>query len=176
MSDIVKVTKAACFAAEAHVGQTRKGGAKAPYVNHLAEVAASVAEATEGRDADLVAAAWLHDVVEDCGTAPDDLALRFGAAVADLVLEVTDDMDLPKEKRRQRQVETVATKSRRARLLKLADKVSNVTAVVDSPPADWSRDELKDYLRWAAKVVDAGCRGLDAELEARFDRAIAKVL
>jgi (p)ppGpp synthase/HD superfamily hydrolase len=176
MGDIVKVTKAACFAAEAHAGQTRKGGPKAPYVNHLAEVAAAVAEATGGRDADLVAAAWLHDVVEDCGIEADDLASRFGAEVADLVREVTDDMSLPKNKRRQRQVETVAEKSERARLLKLADKTSNVTAVVEEPPAEWSRAELEDYLRWAVRVVDAGCRGLNRELEARFDRAIAKVL
>jgi (p)ppGpp synthase/HD superfamily hydrolase len=175
MTDIVMVTKAACFAAQAHAGQTRKGG-NAPYVNHLAEVAAFVAEATEGRDADLVAAAWLHDVVEDCGIARDDLACRFGAEVADLVLEVTDDMSLPKEKRRQRQVETVAAKSERARLLKLADKVSNVTAIVEKPPAEWSRAKLEDYLSWAVRVVDAGCRGLNAELEARFDRATAKVL
>ena len=96
ISDIVKVTKAACFAAEAHVGQTRKGGTAAPYVNHLAEVAASVAEATEGRDSDLVAAAWLHDVIEDCGIPPGDLASRFGEEIAQLVLEVTDDMRLPK--------------------------------------------------------------------------------
>ena len=176
MGDIVKVTKAACFAAEAHAGQTRKGGPKAPYVNHLAEVAAAVAEATGGRDADLVAAAWLHDVVEDCGIEADDLASRFGAEVADLVLEVTDDMSLPKKKRRQRQVETVAEKSERARLLKLADKTSNVTAIVEKPPALWSRAKLEDYVSWAVSVVDAGCRGLNAELEARFDRAVAKVL
>ena len=70
----------------------------------------------------------------------------------------------------------MAQKSERARLLKLADKTSNVTAIVEKPPAEWSRAELEDYLRWATSVVDAGCRGLDAELEARFDRAIAKVL
>jgi (p)ppGpp synthase/HD superfamily hydrolase len=176
MSDVVKVTNAACYAAQAHKGQTRKGGEKEPYVNHLAEVAAFVADATEGGDADLVAAAWLHDIVEDCGMARKDIASRFGADVADLVIEVTDDMSLSKKKRRQRQVETVATKSERARLLKLADKTSNVMAIVDSPPADWSRKQLKDYVRWAAEVVDAGCRGLNAELEAKFDRAAAKVL
>jgi guanosine-3',5'-bis(diphosphate) 3'-pyrophosphohydrolase len=176
MSGVVRVTKAACFAAQAHTGQMRKGGAEAPYVNHLAEVAAFVAEATEGRDADLVAAAWLHDVVEDCDIAREEIASRFGAEVADLVLEVTDDMSLPKEQRRQRQIETVATKSPRARLLKLADKTSNVTAVVESPPADWSQEELEDYLRWAVSVVDAGCRGLNAELEAKFDHAVGKVL
>ena len=169
------VERARDFASAAHraVGQLRKYTGE-PYEEHLRRVADIVAQAKG--DAEMVAAAWLHDVVEDCGITRDDLASRFGAEVADLVLEVTDDMGLSKEKRRQRQVGTVAQKSERARLLKLADKTSNITAIVEKPPAEWSRAELEDYLRWALSVVDAGCRGLNAELEARFDRAIAKVL
>ncbi len=97
MDGIVKVTKAACFAARAHTRQTRKGAAREPYINHLAEVAALVAEATQGRDANLVAAAWLHDAVEDCGVAREEIALGFGDDVASLVLEVTDDKRLPKD-------------------------------------------------------------------------------
>lgn len=176
MSDVVKVTKAACFAAQAHAKQTRKGAAAGPYINHLAEVAALVAEATGGSDADLVVAAWLHDAAEDCGVTREAIASRFGEDVAALVLEVTDDKSLPKDVRKRRQVETVAAKSRRARLLKLADKTSNVTAIVESPPADWPEERLEAYVRWAVEVVDAGCRGLDEELESGFDRAVAKAL
>ncbi len=81
---------------------------------------------------------------------------------------------LPKDVRKRRQVETAAAKSRRARLLKLADKTSNVNAIVESPPADWDRQRLLDYVDWAVEVVDAGCRGLNAALEARFDAAVER--
>jgi (p)ppGpp synthase/HD superfamily hydrolase len=176
MNDVAMVTRAAYFAALTHTGQTRKGAAKEPYINHLAEVAAFVADATHGRDANLVTAAWLHDAVEDRGITREEIASSFGEDVADLVLEVTDDKSLPKEKRKRLQVETVAGKSPRARLLKLADKTSNVGAIVESPPADWSRERLQAYVRWAVEVVDAGCRGLDEELERRFDMAASKAL
>jgi (p)ppGpp synthase/HD superfamily hydrolase len=176
MNEVALVTKAACFAARTHTGQSRKGAAKEPYVNHLAEVAAFVAEATGGRDANLVVAAWLHDAVEDQGVMREEIASMFGEDVAGLVAEVTDDKSLPKHVRKRLQVETVAGKSARARLLKLADKTSNVTAVVESPPADWPEERLKAYVCWALEVVDAGCRGLSAELERRFDEAVAKAL
>ena len=174
MNGIVKVTEAARFAAEAHSDQKRKGARGEPYLNHLAEVAAMLAEASGGQDADLVAAAWLHDAIEDQGVAPEAIAERFGEAVARIVCEVTDDKTLPKAERKRKQVETVAGKSRQARLLKLADKTSNVAAVVESPPADWSRERLVDYVRWAVEVVDAGCRGLDPDLEARFDSTVRR--
>jgi (p)ppGpp synthase/HD superfamily hydrolase len=176
MNDVAMTTRAAYFAALTHTGQTRKGAAKEPYINHLAEVAALVADATHGRDANLVIAAWLHDAVEDRGITREEIASSFGEDVADVVLEVTDDKSLPKEKRKRLQVETVAGKSPRARLLKLADKTSNVGAVVESPPTDWSKEQLQAYVRWAVEVVDAGCRGLDEELERRFDMAASKVL
>jgi (p)ppGpp synthase/HD superfamily hydrolase len=173
-SDIVTVTRAACFAAQAHTRQTRKGGNKEPYVNHLAEVAAMVADATSGEDANLIVAAWLHDAVEDQEIAPQTIAAQFGDDVAELVLEVTHDKSLPKQERKRLQVETTAAKSRRARLLKLADKTSNVQALVESPPLHWSRKRLQEYVRWAAAVVDNGCRGLNEALEARFDAAVER--
>jgi (p)ppGpp synthase/HD superfamily hydrolase len=174
MSGIVKISAAACFAAQKHAGQKRKGARGEPYVNHLAEVAALLAESTAGEDADLVAAAWLHDCIEDQGVAQADLAERFGAAVASIVWEVTDDKSLPEAERKRKQVETVASKSRQARLLKLADKTSNVTGVVESPPADWSPECLAEYVSWAVEVVDAGCRGLNAPLESRFDAIVRR--
>jgi (p)ppGpp synthase/HD superfamily hydrolase len=174
LNDLVKTTAAACFAAHAHTGQKRKGSRQEPYVNHLAEVALLVAEATEGQDANLISAAWLHDAIEDQGVTAEEMAARFGQDVADLVLEVTDDKSLPKSVRKRRQVETAAQKSARGRLLKLADKTSNVTAIHESPPADWDVKRLQEYVSWAVEVVDAGCRGLNPALEARFDAAVAR--
>ena len=167
----MKAAEAACFAAKAHTGQKRKGARQEPYVNHLAEVALLVAQATQGGDVDLLVAAWLHDAVEDQSVSAAEIAERFGQDVADLVFEVTDDKSLPKEVRKRRQVETAAAKSPRARLLKLADKTSNLIAIVDSPPSDWDIERLRDYVEWAIEVVDAGCRGLNPALEAQFDTA-----
>ncbi len=65
-----RLAEAYLFAAERHARQRRKGDAGEPYINHLAEVAALVAEATAGRDPDLVIAAVLHDTVEDTETTP----------------------------------------------------------------------------------------------------------
>jgi (p)ppGpp synthase/HD superfamily hydrolase len=173
MSDVLLVARAADFAARRHSGQRRKGAAAEPYVEHLAEVAALLAEATRGADAVLVAAGFLHDTLEDTATERDELEAEFGPEVAALVAEVTDDKSLAKAERKRRQIETAASKSRRAKLLKLADKTSNLRALAASPPAGWDRTRLLDYVDWAEEVV-ARCRGVDAWLERRFDAAAAE--
>ena len=86
-----------------------------PYINHLAEVAQLLADATDGDDLDLVLAGLLHDTIEDTETTYDELVTEFGAVVADLVAEVTDDKKLEKAERKRRQVETAPYKSDRAR-------------------------------------------------------------
>jgi (p)ppGpp synthase/HD superfamily hydrolase len=168
-SDIALVTTACDFAARRHVSQRRKGVAGEPYVNHLAEVAMLLAEATGG-DAVLVAAGFLHDTLEDTETTYDEIEARFGADMAVLVGEVTDDKSLPKAERKRRQIEGAPHKSVRARLLKIADKTSNLRALAASPPAGWDIARVADYVDWAEKVV-AGCRGLNAALEQAFDAA-----
>jgi (p)ppGpp synthase/HD superfamily hydrolase len=65
MMDWITVLRAADAAARWHVHQRRKGSALEPYINHLLEVASLVAQATQGRDSDLVVTALLHDAVED---------------------------------------------------------------------------------------------------------------
>jgi (p)ppGpp synthase/HD superfamily hydrolase len=77
MSDILLIARAWNFSAQRHAKQKRKGEAQEPYVNHLAEVAELVATATEGQDANLVAAAVLHDTVEDTTTNPAELVALF---------------------------------------------------------------------------------------------------
>jgi hypothetical protein len=73
--------------------------------------------------------------------------------VAGLVAEVTDDKTLPKDERKLRQIEHASEISRRAKLLKLADKTSNLRSLADSPPADWSLERKQQYLQWAQDVV-----------------------
>ena len=170
--DVLLLARAFRFAAARHAGQKRKGEAAEPYVNHLAEVADLVARATGGADAALVAAALLHDVVEDTPTPLAEVADRFGADVAALVGEATDDKSLPKAQRKRLQVVHAPTRTPRAKLLKLADKISNLRALAASPPADWSADRRLAYVTWAREVA-AGLRGIDPWLDRQFDAAAA---
>jgi hypothetical protein len=89
------------------------------------------------------------------------------------VAEVTDDKSLPREERKRMQIAKTPGKSRRAKLLKLADKTSNLRALVQNPPVGWTEARLRDYVVWAADVVRS-CRGLNARLEAAFDAAHAE--
>jgi len=169
-NDVVKLSQAADYAARQHSAQRRKGTSAEPYINHLTEVAAMLAEATEGADPVLVMGGMLHDTLEDTDATSEDLAARFGPEVAALVAEVTDDKSLPKDVRKRQQIEKTPSKSRRAKLLKIADKTSNLRSLVHSPPAGWTDERLRDYVVWAADVVRS-CRGLNAKLEAQFDAA-----
>ena len=172
LSGLQLVSAAADFAAHRHTGMARKGRADEPYLNHLVEVANVLAIATEGDDAELVAAGWLHDTIEDTGTTRDELEEEFGARVAALVAEVTDDMSLPKSDRRQRQIEDAPHKSPDAKLIKIADKISNILARIHPNPSSEKREEeLSDYIEWAEKVV-ASCRGGNATLDLMFDEAV----
>jgi (p)ppGpp synthase/HD superfamily hydrolase len=168
---LVLIARAADFAARAHVAQRRKGDAQEPYVNHLIEVALLLTEATGGEDPVLVAAGWLHDTLEDTATEREELEARFGPEVAAIVAEVTDDKSLKKAERKRLQIETTPNKSRQARLLKIADKTSNLRSMALSPPTGWDLDRRAEYVRWAEAVV-AGCRGLNGELEQTFDDAV----
>ncbi|WP_440642472.1 HD domain-containing protein [Bradyrhizobium sp. PUT101] len=165
------VSEAAELAARRHNGMARKGRGNEPYVNHLAEVANLLATATDGADAELVAAGWLHDAIEDTDTTAEELAQRFSARVASLVAECTDDMNLPKAERRRRQVLDAPNKSAGAKLIKIADKISNTGARIQTDPSAEERDDLADYVEWATQVV-AGCRGGNAWLDEKFDDAV----
>jgi len=165
------VSEAADFAARRHSGMQRKGRGNEPYINHLAEVANLLAAATEGADAELVAAGWLHDTIEDTETTHRELAEKFGERVAALVVEVTDDMTLPKDERRRRQVVDAPKKSPGAKLIKIADKISNIRARISPRPNQDERNDLIDYVAWAEKVVQ-GCRGVNAMLDRTFDETV----
>jgi (p)ppGpp synthase/HD superfamily hydrolase len=160
------------YAARRHVDQRRKGASAKPYINHLAEVAHLLAEATGGEDTNLVIAGLLHDAIEDTGATEAEITQAFGADVATLVVAVTDDKSLPKAERKRLQVETVAKKPDRAKMLKIADKTSNLRDIAADPPADWPPERKQEYIAWASAVVD-GCRGVSPTLERGFEAAEA---
>ena len=165
------VSEAAELAARRHNGMARKGRGNEPYINHLAEVANLLSAATEGADAELVAAGWLHDSIEDTETTREELAQKFSERVASLVVECTDDMNLPKAERRRLQAVHAPKKSPSAKLIKIADKISNIGARIHSDPSTEERDDLVDYINWAEQVV-AGCRGGNAFLDQTFDKTV----
>jgi (p)ppGpp synthase/HD superfamily hydrolase len=170
MNDLTSVLKAADAAARWHVHQRRKGVAQEPYVNHLLEVASLVAQATHGQDPDLIVAALLHDAIEDQEVPRDVIVDSWGEAVAKLVEEVTDDKTQSKEVRKRKQVESAASKSDLAKLVKIADKTSNLRAIASSPSPGWSAKRRLEYIAWAREVVQ-NLRGANRWLEAQFDHA-----
>jgi guanosine-3',5'-bis(diphosphate) 3'-pyrophosphohydrolase len=171
---VQRILAAARFAAEKHAQQKRKGASGEPYFNHLLEVAELIAASSGELDVELVMAALLHDTVEDTGVTLQELEERFGSDVAGLVAEVTDDKSLPKETRKHLQVQTAHKKSERAQTLKLADKISNLRAILASPPVGWSLERKQQYFEWARQVV-SGLTTPNPVLKAEFERVYAMI-
>lgn len=167
-SPIETILRAADFAAVKHKSQRRKSADADPYINHPLEVARFLIEIGGIDDVEVLAAAILHDTVEDTETTAEDLNEFFGARIASLVLEVTDDKSLPKKERKRLQVEHAPNLSPGAKVLKLADKISNIEDVVDNPPDKWSIQRRIEYVEWGKEVV-AGLRGSNRALEDYFD-------
>jgi len=176
-----RLLRAASFAAKVHATHKRKGASAEPYVNHVLEVARILAEA--GAPEEAILAGLLHDTVEDSDQDPDPithdrLVAEFGETVARIVAEATDDKSLPKETRKALQVKHAPTKSQAAKMLKLADKISNLRAITASPPANWDQARRVEYIGWAGRVA-AGLKGvnpaLDALFEATYRNAMAKL-
>lgn len=165
--------KAARFSAEKHRDQRRKDSHISPYINHPIQVAETLSTIGEVRDINLLLAALLHDTIEDTNTTPAELESAFGAEVLALVLEVSDDKRLPKQDRKRLQIENAPRKTYQAKLLNLADKICNVYDTYQSPPADWSLQRKQEYLLWSEKVI-SGLRGVNANLERRYDELLAE--
>ena len=170
--DARMIAEAVEFAADAHALQCR-GDGKTPYFNHLAEVASSCAR-HDPFDPVLVAACYLHDTIEDTGVDAAILKERFGAEVAQLVVDVSDPPKLKGRERRQRQVDHTARASDRVKLLKIADKTSNAAERAGLEPQFQSLKSMQRYLDWARAVVDVA-RGVDEDMEAAFDAQAARL-
>ena len=162
------VIRAMAFAADKHRNQRRKDAEASPYINHPIALADVLTNEAGIEDERVLAAAILHDTIEDTETSEQELVRNFGKEIADIVLEVTDDKSLPKTQRKSLQIEHAPGLSRRAKLVKLADKICNLRDVAHSPPATWELDRKREYFDWAKSVVD-GLRGVHPELERIFD-------
>ncbi|GMS83122.1 hypothetical protein PENTCL1PPCAC_5297 [Pristionchus entomophagus] len=169
------IVKAADFAARRHRTQKRKDHAQTPYINHPVGVAYILTSIGRVTDPVVLAAAYLHDTVEDTKTTIEEIEMEFGKEVRKIVEEVTDDKSLPKATRKALQVEKAPHKSPQAKLVKLADKLYNLRDLERSTPHGWDKKRVKEYFKWSRDVV-AGCKGTNDALEAALDDIINRNL
>jgi guanosine-3',5'-bis(diphosphate) 3'-pyrophosphohydrolase len=161
------------FAADKHRYQKRKDAASSPYINHPVAVVELLAGVGGVTNVSVLQAAVLHDTLEHTRTTRRELVARFGPKVAGLGAEVTDEKRLPKQRRKQLQVEHAPHLSHGAKLGKLGDKICNLLDVTTSPPKKWDEQRQLRYIDWSCQVVD-GCRGASPSLERHFDRVAAR--
>lgn len=174
VQDFSKLLQAIEFSAYKHRSQRRKDK-NTPYINHPISVARMIWEIGKIRDVDIIIAAILHDTVEDTDTTFEELRETFGERVEKLVREVSDDKSLPKETRKRLQVEHAERISDAAKIIKIADKISNMRDLYKNPPKGWPLQRKRDYLLWARDVVDK-MRGVNPALEKEFDRVLEEGL
>jgi GTP diphosphokinase / guanosine-3',5'-bis(diphosphate) 3'-diphosphatase len=173
MNNLPKLLQAVSFSAQKHRLQKRKGADGDPYINHPVEVANLLANVGKVEDFDIIIAAILHDTIEDTATTKEEITELFGEKVCGMVLEVTDDKSLPKAERKLKQIEHAPHISAGAKQVKLGDKISNITDVMNNPPHDWDDKRRLEYIEWGEKVV-AGLRGVNKDLENYFDELVKK--
>lgn len=110
--------------------------------------------------------------MEDVGVTFDELEREFGREVSNVVAEVTDDKQLNKVQRKSLQIEHAAHCSTRAKLVKLGDKLSNLSCLVEETPMGWDAKRVQGYFVWSWFVVKE-LRGTNAAMEAALDRLFA---
>lgn len=164
--------KATNFAAIKHKDQRRKDSNKTPYINHPIEVAHILTQCGIN-DIDILAGALLHDTLEDTNTTSEELKKEFGEKILNIVLECSDDKKLSKVERKKLQIEHALHISREAKLIKLADKISNVSGLINNPPSTWAEKEINGYFVWAYCVFK-NLRGINEGLDNRYQELVNK--
>ncbi|XP_014245433.1 guanosine-3',5'-bis(diphosphate) 3'-pyrophosphohydrolase MESH1 isoform X2 [Cimex lectularius] len=162
------------FSAVKHKNQRRLDKEKTPYINHPIGVANILCEEGGISDPDVIMAAILHDTVEDTDTTFEEIEQHFGHHVRSIVKEVTDDKSLPKQRRKDLQIEHAKGSSYEAKLVKLADKLYNLRDLKRQTPEGWSDERVNEYFKWSSKVVE-GLRGTNKNLEDKLDDLFASV-
>lgn len=171
------IAKATLFADQAHDGQVRKFTGL-PYISHTMEVMQIVRGVSA--DDDILAAAVLHDVIEDCGITYTDLAAEFNERVAYLVYQVTntaDESDGNRDTRAYINRTILKDVSADAQTIKLADIISNVSGVDIALECDpvWTRLYLEEK-RELLKVLNKGDRELRIRAYNLVEKGLEKCL
>ncbi len=170
MKNCSLILRAASFAANRHRDQRRRSNEEVAYVNHPFAVACALCDEGGVDDDELLAAALLHDMLEETETTQLELRNTFGARIAQIVAEVSDDKRLSTSQRKRQQVLHAAEVSIEAQQIKLADKLCNLRDVIASDPEAWPLFRKYQYYQWAKEIVDQ-VRGSNARLAQLFDEA-----
>lgn len=168
MNSLNLIVRALDFAAKKHRDQRRKDHAASPYINHPITLVTILVNEAHITDENVIVAAILHDTIEDTDTTPEEIENNFGKHIRSIVEEVTDDRRLPRNERKELQIQHAPHLSKEAAMVKLADKIANLRDLKSSPPLNWSNDRKKDYLIWAQKVI-AGIKNPNLNLLKLFE-------
>lgn len=164
-----ELLKTVTFAAEAHKNQTRKNGGS--YICHPLRVANALSNAGVN-DLLTLQVAILHDTIEDTETTYQDLCDLFGEAVANGVMELTDDKTLPKMTRKKICIDHANSLTPSSALVKIADVSDNCSTILsENPPEGWTDERCKEYGAWASKVISGALSTLNER-----ELTIAKIL
>jgi len=172
-SNLSLLVRALDFAAKKHAGQVRKDQESTPYINHPIGLVDVLVNEADLDDTLILAAALLHDTVEDTSATPEEIEANFGEQLAACVMELTDDKSKLKEERKRLQIVHASGASYAARVVKLADKICNLRDMHTSPPPRWDLERRREYYDWAKSVIDE-LRGTHAVLESLFDAAYSR--
>lgn len=169
-----RILEASMFACHAHKGQYRKYGGRIPFITHPARVAARVM-CVDNCTPDLVAVAWLHDVVEDCGVSLNRLERLFGTYVSYGVSCLTNKSkqypQLSRTERKEIDRTFLKTIPRDFKLVKLIDRIDNLR---DMHKATYGFKRL--YAAESELLVrEAGLSGLDEDLDNEYNHAITSL-
>lgn len=172
-----RVLSALEFATKKHceIKQTRKDQEQTPYIIHPIGVANTIMEIGKEYDADVICGALLHDTVEDTNTTFQEIKDQFGVAIESFVREVTDDKTLEKQERKRLQIKHAHQKSLGAAMIKYGDKLYNLTDLLHNPPADWPKERIADYFKWAEQVVN-NLPAANKELRLAVEKVIKEYL
>lgn len=165
---------AAAFAARKHVGQLRRDG-RTPYFSHVVRVAMTVSEVFGCHDEETLAAALLHDLIEDTTTDYEDLLERFGKSVADMVAVLTKNMSMPEAKREKDYDARIARADWRVRLIKLADAYDNLLDSVHDPRGEKELPKRIEACHRAIALAKRDCmkKSVSRGAVARMNRLLA---
>lgn len=173
------VSKAIVFATKAHEGQFRKA-TKIPYILHPMECAVIISGMTT--DEEMIAAALLHDTVEDCDVTIEDIRREFGSRVAQFVARESEDKSKSWQERKQTTIDQLSSHTKEECMLVLADKLSNIRSIArdykELGEALWDRfhEKRKERIGWYYKSIAGKLTCLsDYEQYAEYCRLVEQI-
>lgn len=152
-TDLAEISEALAFSANAHSEQRRKDSIGTPYINHPIDLFRTLSFLPSTTKTRLIGCI-LHDVVEDTTVTSDNIKIRFGEEVANLVMEVTNDKTLTSEDSKLHELERAKTLSLSAALIRIADKISNIGDINKDQPVKWDLERKIKYCKWAKQLVE----------------------